>query len=84
LPAPAAPNHSRSVRNGLRSRSRFPLIASHPRRENSESARETVSRLVPEAFERFVVYERRILGLAGGRPAGSVPPTPERLEEAGS
>lgn len=29
--------------------------------------RETVSRLLPEAFEAFVEYERRVLGLAGRR-----------------
>jgi DNA-binding transcriptional ArsR family regulator len=29
--------------------------------------RETVSRLLPEAFESFAEYERRVLGLAGRR-----------------
>jgi ArsR family transcriptional regulator len=33
--------------------------------ETRRAGRETVSRLVPEAFERFAAYERRILGLSG-------------------
>lgn len=57
--------------------------------------RETVSRLVPEAFERFVAYERRILGLAPSSPAAAAasatpaaserqPAKAQRLEEAAS
>lgn len=59
--------------------------------------RETVSRLVPEAFERFVAYERRILGIAPhsassaaaapnpAEPAApSTPAKRQRLEEAAS
>ena len=38
--------------------------------ETRRAGRETVSRLVPEAFDAFAAYERRILGLqaAGKRP----------------
>jgi DNA-binding transcriptional ArsR family regulator len=32
--------------------------------ESRRSGRETVIRLLPEAFHRFAVYERRVLGLA--------------------
>lgn len=32
--------------------------------ETRRSGRETVIRLLPEAFHRFAVYERRVLGLA--------------------
>jgi DNA-binding transcriptional ArsR family regulator len=31
--------------------------------ETRRAGRETVSRLIPEAFERFADYERRVLGL---------------------
>ena len=46
--------------------------------ETRRMGRETVSRLIPEAFERFTAYERRILGL--GR-SGSATPTPHRAAE---
>ena len=36
--------------------------------ETRRAGRETVSRLLPEAFERFATYERHVLGLAGPRP----------------
>ena len=36
--------------------------------ETRRAGRETVSRLVPEAFDRFAAYERRVLGLGGRRP----------------
>ena len=57
--------------------------------ETRRAGRETVSRLVPEAFERFATYERRILGLATTPretpPApAKAPRTPGRLEEAAS
>lgn len=35
--------------------------------ETRRAGRETVSRLVPEAFDAFERYERRVLGLAGLR-----------------
>jgi DNA-binding transcriptional ArsR family regulator len=38
--------------------------------ETRRAGRETVSRLVPEAFERFAAYERNVLGL--GRPRREV------------
>ncbi|HJW22949.1 MAG TPA: metalloregulator ArsR/SmtB family transcription factor [Candidatus Limnocylindrales bacterium] len=61
--------------------------------ETRRAGRETVSRLIPEAFERFATYERRILGLGLGSPAAapagpaSSPADPTaagRLEEAAS
>ena len=33
--------------------------------ETRRAGRETVSRLLPEAFEAFAVYERRVLGIGG-------------------
>jgi DNA-binding transcriptional ArsR family regulator len=58
-----------------------PLVSWHIARlriaglvETRRAGRETVSRLVPEAFEAFAAYEKRVLGLAAG-PA---------LEEAAS
>jgi DNA-binding transcriptional ArsR family regulator len=64
--------------------------------ETRRAGRETVSRLVPEAFERFVAYERRILGFgastlapetaAGPASRGARKPrrAGRRLEEAAS
>lgn len=62
--------------------------------ETRRAGRETVSRLVPEAFERFVAYERRVLGLGPtAAPAGPGSPkaaprsatqSATRLEEATS
>lgn len=68
--------------------------------ETRRAGRETVSRLIPEAFERFAAYERRILGLGLGShttapagpassPTGSAsspadPTAAGRLEEAAS
>ena len=42
------------------------------------AGRETVSRLVPEAFERFAAYERRILGLGatGAASSAAAPSSP--------
>jgi len=47
-----------------------PLVSWHLARlrlaglvETRRAGRETVSRLVPEAFEAFARYERRVLGL---------------------
>jgi ArsR family transcriptional regulator len=34
--------------------------------ETRRAGRETVSRLLPEAFEAFATYERRVLGIATG------------------
>lgn len=36
--------------------------------ETRRAGRETVSRLLPEAWDRFATYERRVLGLAGVEP----------------
>lgn len=36
--------------------------------ETRRAGRETVSRLIPEAFERFTAYERRVLGLKAATP----------------
>lgn len=36
--------------------------------ETRRAGRETVSRLLPEAWDRFAAYERRVLGLAGAEP----------------
>jgi DNA-binding transcriptional ArsR family regulator len=51
-----------------------PLVSWHLARlrlaglvETRRAGRETVSRLVPEAFEAFAIHERQVLGL--GRPA---------------
>jgi ArsR family transcriptional regulator len=33
--------------------------------ETRRAGRETVSRLLPEAWDRFATYERRVLGLEG-------------------
>jgi DNA-binding transcriptional ArsR family regulator len=63
--------------------------------ETRRAGRETVSRLVPEAFERFAAYERRILGLGSARAAraaskasdgaaAGAPTNPGRLEGAAS
>jgi ArsR family transcriptional regulator len=38
--------------------------------ETRRAGRETVSRLLPEAFDAYAAYERRVLGIA--RPAGRV------------
>jgi len=40
--------------------------------ETRRAGRETVSRLVPEAFDAFVAYERRVLGLAHPRATDSL------------
>ncbi len=34
--------------------------------ETRRAGRETVSRLLPEAWDRFATYEKRVLGLDGG------------------
>lgn len=44
--------------------------------ETRRAGRETVSRLVPEAFDRFADFERRILGVRNG--------TAKKIEEAAS
>lgn len=36
--------------------------------ETRRAGRETVSRLLPEAWDRFATYERRVLGLAAVEP----------------
>jgi len=36
--------------------------------ETRRAGRETVSRLLPEAWDRFATYERRVLGLAAVGP----------------
>jgi DNA-binding transcriptional ArsR family regulator len=36
--------------------------------ETRRAGRETVTRLLPEAWDRFATYERRVLGLAGRTP----------------
>lgn len=40
--------------------------------ETRRAGRETVSRLLPEAFDAYAAYERQILGIR--RPAGQVAP----------
>lgn len=52
-----------------------PLVSWHLARlrlaglvETRRTGRETVSRLVPEAFERFARYERHVLGLTSSLP----------------
>jgi len=37
--------------------------------ETRRIGRETVTRLLPEAWDRFATYERRVLGLEGGTAA---------------
>jgi ArsR family transcriptional regulator len=37
--------------------------------ETRRIGRETISRLLPEAWDRFATYERRVLGLEGGDAA---------------
>jgi DNA-binding transcriptional ArsR family regulator len=61
-----------------------PLVSWHLARlrlaglvQTRRAGRETVSRLVPEAFEAFAAHERRVLGLANGAGAAA-------LEEAAS
>ena len=39
--------------------------------ETRRAGRETVTRLVPEAWDRFATYERRVLGLAVESPSRS-------------
>ncbi len=41
--------------------------------ETRRAGRETVTRLIPEAWDRFAAYERRVLGLAGAdsRPSAA-------------
>lgn len=41
--------------------------------ETRRAGRETVTRLIPEAWDQFATYERRVLGLAGGesRPSAA-------------
>jgi DNA-binding transcriptional ArsR family regulator len=55
-----------------------PLVSWHLARlriaglvETRRAGRETVSRLVPEAFEAFAAYQQRVLGLSGA--PGQVP-----------
>lgn len=36
--------------------------------ETRRAGRETVSRLLPEAWDRFASFERRVLGLTGAEP----------------
>ncbi len=36
--------------------------------ETRRTGRETVTRLLPEAWDRFATYERRVLGLAESEP----------------
>lgn len=36
--------------------------------ETRRAGREAVTRLLPEAWDRFATYERRVLGLAGAEP----------------
>ncbi len=36
--------------------------------ETRRAGRETVSKLLPEAWDRFATYERRVLGLAAAEP----------------
>ena len=51
--------------------------------ETRRAGRETVSRLLPEAFERFAAYERRILGLRStAAVAGAA--TPKAAPAAGA
>ena len=57
--------------------------------ETRRAGRETVSKLIPEAFESFAAFERRILGL--GKRAANPTAAPDttgtratRLEEAAS
>jgi DNA-binding transcriptional ArsR family regulator len=64
-----------------------PLVSWHLARlriaglvETRRAGRETVSRLLPEAFEAFAAYEKRVLGLAGPAPRATVDGT--TLEEA--
>jgi ArsR family transcriptional regulator len=67
-----------------------PLVSWHLARlriaglvETRRSGRETVSRLLPEAFEAFAAYQRRVLGLAGpAAPRPDLDAAP--LEEAAS
>ena len=56
-----------------------PLVSWHLARlrlaglvETRRVGRETVSRLVPEAFDAFAAHERQVLGLAGHRPTERV------------
>ena len=35
--------------------------------ETRRAGRETVTRLIPEAWDRFATYERRVLGLAANQ-----------------
>ncbi len=35
--------------------------------ETRRAGRETVTRLLPEAWDRFATYERRVLGLSAGQ-----------------
>jgi DNA-binding transcriptional ArsR family regulator len=39
--------------------------------ETRKAGRETVTRLIPEAWDRFATYERRVLGLEGEAARGS-------------
>ena len=43
------------------------------------AGRETVSRLLPEAWDRFAAYERQVLGLGGGAAEPGAAPPRERL-----
>jgi DNA-binding transcriptional ArsR family regulator len=65
-----------------------PLVSWHLARlrlaglvQTRRAGRETVSRLLPEAFETFAARERRVLGLSGGGAGAGKTPT---LEEAAS
>jgi len=56
-----------------------PLVSWHLARlrlaglvETRRAGRETVSRLVPEAFDAFAAHERQVLGLARPRGTGQV------------
>ena len=52
--------------------------------ETRRVGRETVSRLVPEAFDAFERYERRVLGLAGALGEAAAERRAKPVEEAAS
>jgi DNA-binding transcriptional ArsR family regulator len=68
-----------------------PLVSWHLARlriaglvETRRAGRETVSRLLPEAFEAFAAYEKRVLGLAGPAVGQRTPETSQVNIEATS